>query len=115
MVKCFSYFILILLLLFACTKEQPKASAFITVLTHQGFPASGAYVNFYISSQTIKKGSLDTTIKADKLGQVEFVRYQECFLDVLALSSKDSSSAYAGTVSIRMIPGQTVSKTIYLH
>ena len=114
MVKRFTYFILIFSLILSCTKEQPKASAFITVLTHQGFPASGAYVNFYISSHTIKKGSLDTTIKADKLGQVEFVRYHECFLDVLALSSKDSS-AYAGTVSIRMIPGQTVSKTIYMH
>lgn len=115
MAKRLSYYFIIFLLILGCTKEQPKATAFITVLTHQGFPASGAYVNFYISSQTIKKGSLDTTIKADKLGQAEFVRYQECFLDVLALSSIDSSSAYAGTVSIRMIPGQTVSKTIYLH
>jgi len=114
MVKQLSYFIFTFFLIVGCTKDQPKATAFITVLTHQGFPASGAYVNFYISSQTIKKGSLDTTIKADKLGQVEFVRYQECFLDILALSAKDSS-AYAGTVSIRMIPGQTVSKTIYLH
>ena len=68
-----------------------------------------------MDSYTIKKGSLDTTIKSDRYGHVEFFRFQECFLNVLVIETIDSVNTIAGTVQVHMIPGETVSKTIYLR
>jgi len=100
-----------------CVKEQEKAVAFITVTSPAGFPQPKVFVNFYIASNNIRKGSVDTTLQTDIYGHCEYVRYQECFLDVLALkqSDKDSTKTLAGSISIRMIPGETVSKTIVIR
>jgi hypothetical protein len=108
-------FFVLLFVINGCAKKQEKATAFITVLTHQGFAAPDANVNFYVASNTIKKGALDTTIKSDQYGHAEFKKFQECFLNVLAVKTIDSVTTGAGTVSIHMIPGETVSKTIYLR
>jgi hypothetical protein len=108
-------FILSFLITIGCVKKQEKAIAFITVLTHQGFASPESNVNFYVASYTIKKGSLDTIVKTDRYGHAEFYRYQECFLNVLATKTVDSANTIAGSVQIHMVPGETVSKTIYLR
>ena len=114
----FLLFILLFIFFFCgCVKQQEKAVAYITVTSPQGFPQQSVFVNFYVASNTIKKGAVDTTLKTDRYGHCQYVRYQECFLDVLALktSEKDSTITLAGTISIQMIPGQTTSRTIVIR
>ena len=106
--------IILFLLLGACTKEPERAVAFITVNTHQGFVVKDAFVNFYINSNKVHHGSIDTTLVTDEYGHVELVLYHECYLDALAIKTEGASTS-AGTVSLRVIPGQTTSKTIVLR
>ena len=108
--------VLSFILLISCNKEPIKGNAFITVNTHQGFVVPYALVNFYVASKTQKKGALDTTVKADKNGRAELARYHECFLDVIALkTSDDSTVTWSGSISLKIVPGETTAKTIVIQ
>ena len=113
MSKIITIFLCSVFFFIGCVKEKEKALVYITVTSSQGFPQPNSFVNFYVNSKNIKKNAIDTTLKTDKFGNCVFCQYHECYLDVLALKiADDSSHTAAGSIEVRLIPGETLSRTI---
>ncbi len=95
-----------------CVKEKHPGRVLLTVYDQSGYYVKGASVRFFVNSQFVKQGAVDETLITDDIGHVEFVRNDECYLDIYA-TYYDKLTLRTGSASVHVQEGETVTLSLY--